>query len=47
MLVAAASLAGFAIVLALVEQAVLEVIENNVKQGTTVFEKNHVSGSVE
>ncbi len=42
-LVAAASLAGFAIVLALVEQAVLEVIENNVNQGSTVFEKDHVS----
>ncbi|KAJ9511775.1 hypothetical protein QJQ45_022651, partial [Haematococcus lacustris] len=41
-LVAAIGLASFALVLALVEQVVLEVIEENVRRGTRVFEAGHV-----
>lgn len=35
-------LSSFAVVLALVEQAVLEVLESNVRQGSTVIEEGHV-----
>ena len=41
--VALVGLATFALVLALVEQVVLENLENNVKTGSKVFEKDHVS----
>ena len=34
-------LASFALVLALIEQVVLEVLENNVKRGSTCFESGH------
>lgn len=37
-------LAAFAMVLALVEQVVLETLEANVKRGSKVFETGHVSG---
>lgn len=42
--VAAAStgLASFALVLALVEQIVLQVIESNVKRGSSVYEQDHI-----
>lgn len=43
-IVACFGLAAFALVLALVEQVVLESMENNVKQGSRVFESGHVSG---
>jgi hypothetical protein len=33
---------GFALVLALTEQLILEVLENNVRQGTRVFEHGHI-----
>jgi hypothetical protein len=36
-------LAAFAMVLALVEQVVLETLEANVKRGSKVFESGHVS----
>jgi hypothetical protein len=36
-------LAAFAMVLALVEQVVLETLEANVKRGSKVFETGHVS----
>jgi hypothetical protein len=36
-------LVSFALVLALVEQVVLEVLESNVKQGSQVYEEGHVS----
>ena len=35
-------LATFALVLALLQQVVLEVIESNVAQGSHVYESNHV-----
>jgi hypothetical protein len=34
--------AGFALVLALTEQVLLEVLRNNVETGTQVFERDHV-----
>ena len=40
--VASIGLASFALVLALVEQIVLEVIESNVKRGSIVYEEAHV-----
>ena len=40
--VATIGLASFALVLALVEQIVLEVIESNVKRGSSVYERDHV-----
>ncbi len=40
--VASVGLASFALVLALVEQIVLEVIESNVKRGSSVYEAGHV-----
>ena len=40
--VAAVGLSAFALMLALLEQVVLESIEANVKRGSRVFEKNHV-----
>ncbi len=36
-------LASFALVLALIEQVVLEVLESNVKRGSDVYEEGHVS----
>lgn len=39
---ASIGLASFALVLALVEQIVLEVIESNVKTGSAVYETGHV-----
>ena len=33
---------GFALLLALTEQIILEVLESNVRQGTKVFERDHV-----
>ncbi len=42
MLVATTGLASFALVLALVEQVVLEVIEDNVKRGSKVYQRGHV-----
>ncbi len=36
-------LASFALVLALTEQVLLEVVENNVKRGSDVYESGHVS----
>ena len=41
--VAAVGLAAFALVLALVEQVVLEVLKNNVQRGSQVYETGHVS----
>ena len=41
-LVATTGLASFALVLALVEQVVLEVIEDNVKRGSKVYQRGHV-----
>ncbi|KAK9818136.1 hypothetical protein WJX72_007697 [[Myrmecia] bisecta] len=40
--VATCGLAAFALVLALVEQLVLEVLEDNVKRGSKVYEKGHI-----
>lgn len=42
-LVATIGLVAFALVLALVEQLVLQVLEDNVKRGSRVFETGHVS----
>lgn len=42
LMVAAIGLAAFALVLALVEQVVLEVLKNNVQRGSQVYEKGHV-----
>lgn len=42
MLVATGGFLGFALVLALVEQAFLEVLEGNVRVGSPVFESNHI-----
>ena len=42
-LVATIGLVAFALVLALVEQLVLQVLESNVKRGSRVFETGHVS----
>ena len=41
--VAGVGLAAFALVLALTEQVVLEVLEDNVKRGSKVYEREHVS----
>lgn len=41
--VAAIGLAAFALVLALVEQVVLQVVDENVARGSRVFETGHVS----
>jgi hypothetical protein len=41
-IVATFGLATFAVVVALVEQAVLELIDANVKRGSDVYEENHV-----
>ena len=43
LLAAALGLVSFALVLALVEQIVLEVVENNVRTGSPIYEKDHVS----
>lgn len=43
--IAGLGLISFALVLALVEQVVLEVLEENVEKGSQVFEKDHVSFS--
>ncbi len=43
LMVAAVGLAAFALVLALVEQVVLEVLKNNVQRGSQVYEEGHVS----
>jgi len=40
--VATTGLATFALVLALLQQVVLEVIDENVKQGRRVYEEKHV-----
>ncbi len=40
--VAAIGLAAFALVLALVEQVVLQVVDENVARGSRVFETGHV-----
>lgn len=40
-------LAAFAMVLALVEQVVLETLELNVKRGSKVFESKHVSNTTD
>ena len=45
-LVATIGLVAFALVLALVEQLVLQVLEDNVKRGSRVFETGHVSREV-
>ena len=42
MSVAAIGLAAFALVLALVEQVVLQVVDENVARGSRVFETGHV-----
>ncbi|KAK9810370.1 hypothetical protein WJX72_009592 [[Myrmecia] bisecta] len=42
LIVVTGGLAAFALVLALVEQVVLEVVESNVKRGSRVYEKDHV-----
>ena len=42
LVVAAVGLASFALVLALVEQVVLQVLEANVKQGGGVYESGHI-----
>ena len=42
LVVAAVGLAAFALVLALVEQVVLQVLEDNVRRGSRVFETGHV-----
>ena len=41
--VAAIGLAAFALVLALIEQVILEVLEENVKRGSPIYESGHVS----
>ena len=43
LMVAGIGLAAFALVLALVEQVVLEVLKNNVQRGSQVYETGHVS----
>ena len=43
--VAAIGLAAFALVLALVEQVVLQVVDENVARGSRVFETGHVRDS--
>lgn len=43
LIVAAVGLAAFALVLALVEQVVLQVLDDNVRRGSRVFETGHVS----
>ena len=43
LLAAALGLVSFALVLALVEQIVLEVVETNVRTGSPIYEKDHVS----
>lgn len=43
LVVAGIGLAAFALVLALVEQVVLEVLKNNVQRGSQVYETGHVS----
>lgn len=43
LMVAGIGLAAFALVLALVEQVVLEVLKNNVQRGSQVYETDHVS----
>ena len=43
LMVAAVGLAAFALVLALVEQVVLEILKNNVQRGSQVYESGHVS----
>ena len=40
--VAAIGLAAFALVLALVEQVVLQILDDNVRRGSRVFEHGHV-----
>ncbi len=47
LLAAALGLVSFALVLALVEQIVLEVVETNVRTGSPIFEKDHVSPCTE
>lgn len=42
LIVAAIGLASFALVLALVEQVVLQVLDANVRQGGQVFEEGHI-----
>ncbi|DBA72591.1 TPA: hypothetical protein ACH3X2_010343 [Trebouxia sp. C0005] len=42
LMVAAVGLAAFALVLALVEQVVLEVLKNNVQRGSQVYEEGHI-----
>lgn len=44
LVVAAIGLAAFALVLALVEQVVLQILDDNVRRGSRVFESGHVSG---
>ena len=44
--VAAIGLAAFALVLALVEQVVLQVVDENVARGSRVFETGHVRFSL-
>ena len=41
-LMAVVGVLGFAVVLGLTEQVILEVLERNVRQGTKVFERRHV-----
>ena len=45
LVVAAVGLAAFALVLALVEQVVLQILDDNVRRGSRVFEMGHVSTS--
>ena len=45
--VATTGLATFALVLALLQQVVLEVIDENVKQGRRVYEEQHVRNTTE
>lgn len=47
LMVAAVGLAAFALVLALVEQVVLEVLKNNVQRGSQVYEDGHVSADLQ
>ena len=46
LMVAAVGLAAFALVLALVEQLILEVLRNNVQRGSQVYETGHVSTTI-
>ncbi len=46
MVVAAMGLTAFALVLALMEQVVLETMDANVEKGSVVYENGHVSGWV-